>query len=183
MEATLHMIAPSLDMFMDELPQMPRLSGYSSCDDPTSSRGTQPSPTAIPELGGIPTVVHLHGGVHLPDSTTRKATVRRYIELYEYLSATGDPTHLYINGKRLTNPVIETSKSGSTEIWEVINLTEDNQLLHIHLALHLASFRAIKVREMLDLDSFKPCMTKKNDAIACDVTGHAKGKSLKIPSY
>lgn len=32
MEATLHKIAPSLDMFMDELPQMPRLYGYSSCD-------------------------------------------------------------------------------------------------------------------------------------------------------
>lgn len=150
-----------------------------------------PSGSSVDRLNGeVMKFVVLSGNPNPPDrsrvppslrvySTTQKPTVKRYIVLYEYESATGDPTHLYINGKRLTDPATETPKTGSTETWEVINLTEDNHPLHIHLA----TFHAIKGRQLLDLESFKSCMTEKNDAVACNVTGHAKGKSLKIPSY
>ncbi|KAA8541325.1 hypothetical protein F0562_025288 [Nyssa sinensis] len=107
------------------------------------------------------------------------ATTTRYIVLYEYQSAAGTPTHLYINGKRFQDPVTETPKVGTTEVWEVINLTGDNHPLHIHLA----EFQAIKAQQLVDLAGFTACMTSKNDAIACNVTAHAIGPTLTIPEY
>ncbi|XP_057965265.1 multicopper oxidase LPR1 homolog 1-like [Malania oleifera] len=109
--------------------------------------------------------------------TTTAATARRYITLYEYQSAAGTPTHLYINGKRFEDPPTETPKSGSTEVWEVINLTEDNHPLHIHLA----TFQAVKVQQMVGLDVFAACMGRKNDAVGCNVTEHATGKIVEVP--
>lgn len=99
--------------------------------------------------------------------------------MYEYLSATGLPTHLYINGKRFGDPVTETPKAGSTEVWEVINLTADNHPLHIHLAV----FQAIKAREIVDLEAFKNCTTKFKDAVKCNISSHATGKILNIPPH
>ncbi|XP_027167968.1 multicopper oxidase LPR1 homolog 1-like [Coffea eugenioides] len=112
-------------------------------------------------------------------SSITEATTKRYIVMYEYQSSTGNPTHLLINGKRLVDPATETPKSGSTEVWEVINLTGDNHPLH----LHLAEFQAIKVQQLVDLAGFTTCMKVKNDAIACNVTSHATGSLLDIPAY
>lgn len=117
--------------------------------------------------------------VSYPRATIKEANKLRYISLNEYESATGDPTHLLINGKRFEDPVTETPKVGSTEVWEVINLTEDNHPFHIHLG----KFQAIKVQELVNFEEFKACMTKKNDAIACNVTGHATGKLIPVPPY
>ncbi|XP_038985592.1 LOW QUALITY PROTEIN: multicopper oxidase LPR1 homolog 4-like [Phoenix dactylifera] len=102
----------------------------------------------------------------------------RYITMYEYTSATGSPTHLYINGKRFEDPVTETPTSGTTELWNVINLTGDNHPLHIHLGV----FQAIKVQELVDLTTFKNCMTAINDAVKCNVAGHAVGKVVPVPA-
>ncbi|KAI4326263.1 hypothetical protein MLD38_031593 [Melastoma candidum] len=110
--------------------------------------------------------------------TTMTSSVTRYIVLYEYDSATGNPTHLFINGKSLTDPVTETPKSGSTEIWHVINLTPDNHPLH----LHLAYYQALKVQQLVDLDNFTNCMTQKNDAVACNVSAHATGPVDVVPA-
>ncbi|KAK6931874.1 Multicopper oxidase, type 1 [Dillenia turbinata] len=117
--------------------------------------------------------------VNYQAATIKGASKTRYIVMYEYLSSTGLPTHLYINGKRLEDPATETPKSGSTEIWEVINLTADNHPLH----LHLATFQAIKISELENIDEFKACMSKKNDAVACNVADHATGKLAIIPDY
>ncbi|KAI6683488.1 hypothetical protein NL676_029401 [Syzygium grande] len=102
------------------------------------------------------------------------ASLTRYITLYEYLSSANLSTHRYINGKCFLDPVMEKPKSGSTEVWEVINLIGDNHPLHIHLA----TFRAIKVQQLVDEQGFLNCMTSKNDAVACNVTGHATGPTL-----
>ncbi|CAA7402121.1 unnamed protein product [Spirodela intermedia] len=110
---------------------------------------------------------------------TSDASVKRYITLYEYMSATDGPTHLYINGKRFTDPVTEKPKAGSTEVWEVINLTADHHPLHIHLAV----FQAIKAREIVDLETFKNCMTQFKDAVKCNISSHATGKILNIPAH
>ncbi|XP_010243144.1 PREDICTED: multicopper oxidase LPR1-like [Nelumbo nucifera] len=115
---------------------------------------------------------------YLP-ATTEGAVQKRYIVMYEHTSNAGTPTHLYINGKRLEDPATETPKSGSTEVWEVINLTGDNHPLH----LHLASFQAVKAQELVNLDVFKACMTTKNDAVACNVANHATRKLADIPAY
>ncbi|KAJ8493576.1 hypothetical protein OPV22_015297 [Ensete ventricosum] len=114
-----------------------------------------------------------------PVADEKEGTLRRYIVLYEYQSATGEPTHLYINGKRLEDPATETPKPGSTEVWEVINLTEDNHPLH----LHLATFQAVRVRELVDLEAFTACMRRMNDAIKCNVKDHAVGQLEAAPEY
>lgn len=108
------------------------------------------------------------------------AARRRYIVLYEYEDeATGDPTHLYINGKRLEDPATETPRPGSTEVWEVINLTQDNHPLH----LHLATFQAVRARELDGLEEFKHCMERLNDAVRCDVGRHAVGEEVAVPEH
>ncbi|CAI9087395.1 OLC1v1021452C2 [Oldenlandia corymbosa var. corymbosa] len=108
-----------------------------------------------------------------------EAVTNRYIVLYEYQSSTGDPAHLYINGKDFMDPVTETPKPGSTEVWEVINLTKANHPLHIHLA----KFQALKIQELVDLEGFKSCMMSQNNAVACNVTSHVTGNLLTVPEY
>ncbi|XP_057995041.1 multicopper oxidase LPR1 homolog 1-like [Hevea brasiliensis] len=115
--------------------------------------------------------------VEYQTASTAGAAVTRYIVMYEYQSQTGAPTHLYINGKRFEDPVTETPKSGSTEVWEVINLTGDNHPLHVHLG----TIQAIKAQELVDLSTFSACMSVKNDAIACNVSKHATGKVINTP--
>ncbi|KAI3461708.1 hypothetical protein Pfo_018371 [Paulownia fortunei] len=114
-----------------------------------------------------------------PVATIKGAVTKRYITLDENESPTGDPINFSINGKKFEDPVTETPKVGTTEVWEVINLTDENHPFHIHLA----TFQAIRVQEVVDFDAFMECMTAKNDAIACNVTAHATGKLLRIPSY
>lgn len=114
-----------------------------------------------------------------PLPTKEDCVDKRFITLYEYESTTGEPTSLLINAKKFEDPVTETPKVGTTEVWEVINLTEDNHPFHIHLA----TFQAVKVQELVSLDEFKSCMISKNDAIACNITHHATGKLLAIPEY
>ncbi|XP_010278883.1 PREDICTED: multicopper oxidase LPR1-like [Nelumbo nucifera] len=128
----------------------------------------------LPDRSNVPANL-----VNYQAATTEEAAQTRYIVLYEYTTDAGTPTHLYINGKRLMDPVTETPISGTTEVWEVINLTGDNHPMH----LHLASLQAIKVQELVNLEEFEACMTTKNDAVACNVVAHATGKLLDIPPY
>ncbi|GLJ09454.1 hypothetical protein SUGI_0109970 [Cryptomeria japonica] len=106
-----------------------------------------------------------------------KIAQTRYIAMYEYESATGEPTHLFMNGMPYSAPATETPKQGTSEIWHVINLTEDNHPLHIHLGL----FVVIKQTKLLNLDEFSDCMTQKNDAVKCDIQKYAKGRSFAAP--
>ncbi|OAY66428.1 Multicopper oxidase LPR1 [Ananas comosus] len=129
-----------------------------------------------PDNSTVPEKEVDYATVTTPDPTT---TMTRYIVMYEYQTASGEPTHLYINGLRLEDPVTETPKSGSTELWHVINLTGDNHPLHIHLGM----FQAIKVQELLDLQKFTACMRVANDAVKCNVTEHAAGTTLAVPEY
>ncbi|KAG8053586.1 hypothetical protein GUJ93_ZPchr0001g31698 [Zizania palustris] len=108
------------------------------------------------------------------------AVQKRYIVMYEYDDAVSNlPTHLYINGKRLEDPATETPRPGTTEVWEVINLTPDNHPLH----LHLASFQAVRIRRLVDQDAFQTCMTKLNDAVRCNVSAHAVGSPVAVPEH
>ncbi|XP_072964239.1 multicopper oxidase LPR1 homolog 4-like [Typha angustifolia] len=119
-------------------------------------------------------------GVNYATATIVDPTiVTRYIVMYEYQAPSGEPTHLYINGLRLEDPATETPKTGSTELWHVINLTDDNHPLHIHLGM----FQAIKVQELVDYEGFNNCMTVANDAVKCNIDKHAVGRTLPIPDY
>uniref|UniRef100_A0A0C9S805 TSA: Wollemia nobilis Ref_Wollemi_Transcript_12520_2257 transcribed RNA sequence n=1 Tax=Wollemia nobilis TaxID=56998 RepID=A0A0C9S805_9CONI len=112
-----------------------------------------------------------------PKPDEKKVAHTRYITMYEYESATGEPTHLFFNGLSYGDRVTETPKQGTSEIWHVINLTDDNHPLHIHLGL----FVVVKQTRLLGLDEFQDCMIKKNDALKCKIDEHAKGKSFAAP--
>ncbi|CAD6232453.1 unnamed protein product [Miscanthus lutarioriparius] len=103
----------------------------------------------------------------------------RYIVMYEYQTPSGQSTHLYINGLRLEDPVTETPRSGTTELWHVINLTADNHPLHIHLGM----FQAVKMQQLVDLQAFTNCMTQLNDAVKCGVDQHAVGPVVPVPDH
>lgn len=114
--------------------------------------------------------------IRYPKPELSSASYTRYIAMYEYTSDIDEPTHLYLNGKPYEAPVTEKPKVGSTEIWYVINLTEDNHPLHIHMGL----LAALEQTELVHLEEFKDCMTKKNDAVKCKIEEHARGKRIKV---
>ncbi|RLM92533.1 multicopper oxidase LPR1-like [Panicum miliaceum] len=80
---------------------------------------------------------------------------------------------------RLEDPATETPRAGTTEVWEVINLTQDNHPLH----LHLATFQAVRARGLVGLEEFKRCMERLNDATRCDVGRHAVGEEAAVPEH
>ncbi|XP_030529208.1 multicopper oxidase LPR1 [Rhodamnia argentea] len=114
--------------------------------------------------------------IKYPAADLSEASRTRYITMYEYTSDADEPTHLYLNGKPFDDPATETPREGSTEVWNVINLTDDNHPLHIHLGL----FKVVDQTELVDLEEFKGCMMKWYDAERCHVGEHARGQKLGV---
>jgi FtsP/CotA-like multicopper oxidase with cupredoxin domain len=102
----------------------------------------------------------------------------RYITMYEYMSTADQPIHLYLNGKSFEALVTEIPKTGTTKVWNVINLTDDNHPLHIHLGL----FVAMDQIELVNFTEFKDCMIKMNNAIKCQISKYAHGESIEVPA-
>ncbi|KAL5725802.1 Multicopper oxidase lpr2 [Ranunculus cassubicifolius] len=117
--------------------------------------------------------------IKYPTPDLSKAVTTRYISMDEYLSSTGQPTHMYLNGKSFDVPVTETPKVGTSEVWYLINLTGDDHPLHIHLGL----FVALEQRELINLDVLKACMNVTNDAIKCGIDKYAQGKLVPVPAH
>lgn len=117
--------------------------------------------------------------VKYPSPNISTALKTRYIAMYEYTSPSDEPTHLFINGLSFDAPVTEFPKVGSSEVWYVINLTEDNHPLHVHFGL----FKALEQTKLLDFDKFQDCMAKKNNAEKCNVHKHARGKKKAVPRH
>lgn len=62
------------------------------------------------------------------------ATLVRRLLVEEFADpATDLPTHSLLGGKHWSEPATETPVLGSTEVWEIINLTEDAHPIHLHL--------------------------------------------------
>ncbi|XP_043700759.1 multicopper oxidase LPR1-like [Telopea speciosissima] len=117
--------------------------------------------------------------IKYPAPDVSSASTTRYIVMYEYTSSIDEPTHLYINGRSYEEPATEMPRAGSTEIWNVINLTEDNHPLHIHLGL----FVVLNQTELVNVDEFRECMMKMNDAVKCQVRKYARGKQIRVPTH
>jgi spore coat protein A len=66
----------------------------------------------------------------IPESA---ATNTRTLTLHEYQDNAARPMVMLINRKHWHEPVTETPKLDSTEIWEFVNLTEDTHPMHLHL--------------------------------------------------
>ena len=62
-----------------------------------------------------------------------EAVKTRTITLHEYQDSAARPMVMLINRKHWHEPVTETPKLGSTEIWEFVNLTEDTHPMHLHV--------------------------------------------------
>ncbi|KAL6192702.1 hypothetical protein ACLB2K_033788 [Fragaria x ananassa] len=117
--------------------------------------------------------------IHYPVPDLSTASQTRYIAMYEYASNIDEPTNLYLNAKPYEAPATETPKAGTSEIWNVINLTEDNHPLHIHLGL----FVVLDQTDLVNVEEFKDCMTKRNDAVKCQVSKYARGNKTEVPAH
>ncbi|OAE25627.1 hypothetical protein AXG93_2506s1070 [Marchantia polymorpha subsp. ruderalis] len=62
-----------------------------------------------------------------------KSVMRRSLTLVENDDADGNPLGAVLNNHTWMDPVTETPKVGSVEIWEIINFTPDAHPIHIHL--------------------------------------------------
>jgi spore coat protein A, manganese oxidase len=66
----------------------------------------------------------------IPESA---AITTRTITLNEYFDKIGNSMLMLLNRKHWHEPVTETPRLNTTEIWEFVNLTEDTHPMHLHL--------------------------------------------------
>jgi spore coat protein A len=100
----------------------------SQIDSASQSSGTSHVPNGISISASIP--ASLRTVDRIPESA---ATTTRTITLNEYLDKIGNSMLMLLNGKHWHEPVTETPRLNSTEIWEFVNLTEDTHPMHLHL--------------------------------------------------
>jgi spore coat protein A len=87
-----------------------------------AKQSSSPASVAVPKV--------LRPIQRIPESA---ATTTRTITLNEYQDRVANPMIMLLNNKRWHEPVTETPKLNSTEIWEFVNLTEDTHPMHLHL--------------------------------------------------
>jgi len=73
---------------------------------------------------------------------------KRTLVLFEVEGENG-PLEVLLNGQKWSAPITETPVVGSTEEWEIVNLTQDTHPIH----LHLVQFQ-LKDRQNMDIDSY-----------------------------
>lgn len=64
--------------------------------------------------------------------TLRRGPVTRTLTLNESTAA-GGPKGIFLNGQMFDSPITELPKNGSTEDWQIVNLTMDTHPIHLHL--------------------------------------------------
>jgi spore coat protein A, manganese oxidase len=74
------------------------------------------------------------------------ATRTRILTLGEADDKAGNPTTMLLNNTHWDMPITETPKLGSTEIWSLLNFTDDSHPIHLHLVRF----------QILDRRSFEP---------------------------
>jgi spore coat protein A len=74
--------------------------------------------------------VKLRGIQRTPENAAVKT---RELTLMDYKDAAGRMTHMLLNGAHYDRPVTETPALNSTEIWTLINLTDEAHPIHLHL--------------------------------------------------
>ena len=79
----------------------------------------------------------------IPES---QAVQTRLLTLNEYVNKAGNPVMMLLNGSHWNAPVTEKPVLGSTEIWTLINPTNDSHPIHLHLVRF----------QILDRQSYEP---------------------------
>lgn len=109
---------------------------------------------------------------------TEKDAVRsRNIVLYEFDSASGEPTHLLINFVNFSSPITEYPKHGTTETWYIVNLTPDNHPIHIHVA----AFQVLRQQKLKNTDALAACAVEHKGIEACHIDQYADGPPTPPP--
>ncbi|MGB8835034.1 MAG: multicopper oxidase, partial [Candidatus Sulfotelmatobacter sp.] len=72
--------------------------------------------------------------VAVPRIPESQAIQTRLLTLNEYVNKAGNPVMLLLNASRWHEPITEKPVLGSTEIWSLINPTNDSHPIHLHLA-------------------------------------------------
>jgi spore coat protein A len=84
----------------------------------------------------------------LPRVDLGTPSVTRRLTLEEEMGPHG-PVAVLLDGKRWSDPVTERPRLGSTEVWEIFNLTEDAHPIH----LHLVAFQVLGRQRLREDDS------------------------------
>jgi spore coat protein A, manganese oxidase len=102
--------------------------------------------------GGKPAqTISLPQNLRRIERTPETAAIKtRELTLVDYMDAAGRVTHMLLNGAHYGAPVTETPALNSTEIWTLINLTDDTHPIH----LHLVRFQILD-RRRFDFEAYK----------------------------
>jgi spore coat protein A len=84
--------------------------------------------TKLPDTSSLPAA--LRPVPRIPES---QAVQTRLLTLDEYVNKAGNPVMLLLNASHWNMPVTEKPVLGSTEIWTLINPTNDPHPIHLHL--------------------------------------------------
>jgi spore coat protein A len=69
----------------------------------------------------------------VPKIPESQAVQTRLLTLNEYVNKAGNPVMLLLNASHWKMPITENPVLGSTEIWSLINPTNDSHPIHLHL--------------------------------------------------
>jgi spore coat protein A len=86
------------------------------------------SKTIVSATGSLPTTLR-----PLARIAESSAIQKRQLALVEVDDMVGRPVQMLLNNSRWHDPVTENPVLNSTEIWELINLSDDSHPIHLHL--------------------------------------------------
>ena len=101
------------------------------------------APGSVEDPSALPPVLRA-----IPPVAAGDAVRTRQLTLEEVDNVLGDPLVHLLDGKHWHDPVSEKPVLGTTEIWELLNLTDDTHPIH----LHLVRFRILD-RRPIDVDA------------------------------
>jgi spore coat protein A, manganese oxidase len=86
------------------------------------------SPVKVTDTSSLPAALR-----PVPKIPESQAVQTRLLSLNEYVNKAGNPAMLLLNASHWKMPVTEKPVLGSTEIWTLINPTNDTHPIHLHL--------------------------------------------------
>ncbi len=113
--------------------------------------------------------------------TLTPTTAKRTLTLTEVMAEDG-PEEVLLNGQKFTDAATELPMVGSTEDWEIVNLTEDAHPIHLHLVqfqlVNRQKFNAKKYETDWMMLNGMPPLNKKPEVIPVDkyLIGKATGR-------
>jgi spore coat protein A len=133
-------------------------------------------PLTQPDNSTIPTTMPFTPLLQTPTTPVRELT------LNEYESKQDHPIVLKLNGSMWDDPITENPKLGATEIWHLINTTEDTHPIHLHaVQFHILDrkpFDAEKYKEKKELEFEGPPVPAEPNEAGWKDTIRADAKAL-----